>query len=111
MKTLYIECAMGAAGDMLLGALYELLEDKDGFLRTMNGLGLPGVRLVAKSASTCGIAGTHMAVTVDGQEAYKEDGVPQQGTIYVPLTGSGTKEVCIYFDGELSQRYPVNFDE
>ena len=52
-----------------------------------------------------------MAVTVDGQEAYKKDVDPQQGTIYVPLTGSGTKEVCIYFDGELSQRYPVNFDE
>lgn len=24
MKTLYFECAMGAAGDMLMGALYEL---------------------------------------------------------------------------------------
>ena len=29
MKTLYFECAMGAAGDMLMGALYELLPDKD----------------------------------------------------------------------------------
>ena len=52
MKTLYLECSMGAAGDMLMSALYELLEDKAGFLRTMNGLGLPGVRLEAKSAST-----------------------------------------------------------
>ena len=59
---------MGAAGDMLMAALYELLEDKQGFLDTMNGLGLPGVRLEAQPASTCGIAGTHMAVTVDGQE-------------------------------------------
>ena len=25
MKTLYIECNMGVAGDMLMGALYELL--------------------------------------------------------------------------------------
>ena len=68
MKTLYIECNMGAAGDMLMAALYELLEDKQGFLDTMNGLGLPGVHLEAQSASTCGIAGTHMAVTVDGEE-------------------------------------------
>ena len=68
MKTLYIECNMGAAGDMLMAALYELLEDKQGFLDTMNGLGLPGVRLEARTASTCGIAGTHMAVTVHGQE-------------------------------------------
>lgn len=68
MKTLYIECNMGAAGDMLMAALYELLTDKQEFLDTMNGLGLPGVRVEAQAASTCGIAGTHMTVTVDGQE-------------------------------------------
>lgn len=40
MKTLFIECNMGAAGDMLMGALYELLTDaeKDSFLKTMNEL-------------------------------------------------------------------------
>ena len=59
---------MGAAGDMLMAALYELLEDKQGFLDTMNSLGLPGMRLEAQGTSTCGIAGTHMAVTVHGQE-------------------------------------------
>lgn len=68
MKTLYIECNMGAAGDMLMASLFELLEDKESFLDTMNGLGLPGVHLEAQAAHTCGIAGTHMAVTVDGQE-------------------------------------------
>lgn len=68
MKTLYIECNMGAAGDMLMAALYELLADKQVFLNTMNGLGLPGVRVEAQTAFTCGIAGTHMVVTVDGQE-------------------------------------------
>ena len=59
---------MGAAGDMLMAALYELLDDQAGFLRTMNGLGLPGVAVEAQAASTCGIAGTHMAVTVCGEE-------------------------------------------
>ena len=28
MKTLYLECNMGAAGDMLMGALLELLSPK-----------------------------------------------------------------------------------
>ena len=51
MKTLYLECNMGAAGDMLMAALYELLEDKQGFLDTMNGLGLPGVHLEALGRS------------------------------------------------------------
>ncbi|MBR2288641.1 MAG: DUF111 family protein, partial [Clostridia bacterium] len=27
MKTLYLECNMGAAGDMLTAALYELLDE------------------------------------------------------------------------------------
>lgn len=73
MKTLYIECNMGAAGDMLMGALYELLEDKQGFLDTMNGLGLPGVHLEAQKAATCGVAGTHMAVTVHGEEEHEPE--------------------------------------
>ena len=29
MKTLFIECNMGAAGDMLMGALYELLPEPE----------------------------------------------------------------------------------
>lgn len=68
MKTLYLECSMGAAGDMLMAALYELLEDKPGFLEKMNSLGLPGVHLEAESKTSCGITGTHMRVTVHGQE-------------------------------------------
>ena len=73
MKTLYIECHMGAAGDMLMSALYELLEDKEGFLKTMNGLGLPGVHVEAAPGVSGGIAGTHMKVTVHGQEELEHD--------------------------------------
>ena len=70
MKTLYIECAMGCAGDMLTAALFELLseEQKADFLKKMNSLGLPGVRVSAEPSVTRGISGTHMAVTVHGQE-------------------------------------------
>ena len=68
MKTLYLECNMGAAGDMLMAALYELLEDKQAFVDKMNALGLPGVAVQPMAARTCGIAGTHMAVTVCGRE-------------------------------------------
>ena len=68
MKTLYLQCNMGAAGDMLLAALYELLPDREAFLNTLNGLGLPGVRFAAEPAVRCGITGTHMTVTVHGEE-------------------------------------------
>lgn len=73
MKTLYIECRMGAAGDMLMSALYELLneEQKEEFLKCMNGLGLPGVKITSRRRSTCGISGTHMEVTVYGEEEHE----------------------------------------
>lgn len=67
MKTLYLECAMGAAGDMLMGALYELCPEKAKFLADMNAL-LPGVVLEAEPVRRQGIAGTHMRVVIHGQE-------------------------------------------
>ena len=45
MKTLYLECGMGAAGDMLTAALLELTEDRQSFLKRINHLGLPGVKV------------------------------------------------------------------
>ena len=59
---------MGAAGDMLMAALYELLEDKQAFLDMMRSLGLPGIEISADPAVKCGITGTHMKVLVHGSE-------------------------------------------
>ena len=73
MKTLYLECAMGAAGDMLMASLLELLPDKQAFLDRMNALGLPGVRVETEQMVKCGITGTHMKVTVNGEEEESED--------------------------------------
>ena len=73
MKTLYLECTMGAAGDMLTAALLELTEDRQAFIDKMNALGLPGVTVVAEPAVKCGITGTHMKVTVNGAEEESED--------------------------------------
>jgi uncharacterized protein (TIGR00299 family) protein len=75
MKTLYIECKMGAAGDMLMAALYELLNDaeKKTFLDTMNRL-FPGDVIVTPiAAQSCGIGGTHMQVEVLHTEEGKEE--------------------------------------
>lgn len=68
MKILYLACNMGAAGDMLMAALLELLPDKQAFLDKMNALGIPGVRLTQIVAEKCGIRGTHISVLVDGRE-------------------------------------------
>ena len=73
VKTLYLECAMGAAGDMLTAALLELVPDRQAFVDKMNALGLPGVRVSAEPAVKCGITGTHIKVTVSGEEEISED--------------------------------------
>lgn len=80
-KILYLDCGMGAAGDMLAAALYELLEEneKTAFLEQMNEAGLPGVSLSAEKAAKCGIVGTHMKVTVNGMEEGEEAHAQEAG--------------------------------
>ncbi len=68
MKTLYLDCGMGAAGDMLTAALIELLPDADRFVEKMNGLGIPGVHIEREKSVKCGITGTHISVKVNGVE-------------------------------------------
>lgn len=70
MRTIYIDCGMGAAGDMLTAALYELLteEEKKQFIEKINDVGLSGINVIAEKSSKCGIVGTHMKVLVNGEE-------------------------------------------
>ena len=73
MKTLYLECGMGAAGDMLTAALLELTGDRQAFVDKMNSIGLPGVEVIAEPSVKCGITGTHMRVVIDGAEEEPAD--------------------------------------
>ncbi len=68
MKTLYIECKMGAAGDMLMAALSELIEDRQAFLEKMNSLIPDTVSVSAEPAEKCGVTGTHIRVKIHGEE-------------------------------------------
>lgn len=81
MKTLYFDCGMGAAGDMLMASLYEICPDKAGFLKTMNEMGVPGLSVEAEPAVKCGITGTHMKVTIHGEEEESVD-VDLQGHVH-----------------------------
>lgn len=70
MKTLYIDCSMGAAGDMLTAALLELLDksERESFIAKLNSMGLHGVEYKLEPSEKCGITGSHMSVMVHGQE-------------------------------------------
>ncbi len=72
MKTLYLDCGMGAAGDMLTAALLELVPDREKVIGELNALGIPGVEMVCEKAQKCGIGGTHMSVRVHGVEESEE---------------------------------------
>ncbi len=72
MKTLYLDCSMGAAGDMLTAALLELLPEREKAVEELNGLGIPGVTFACEKTSKCGIGGTHVSVRVHGREESEE---------------------------------------
>lgn len=68
MKILYFECNMGAAGDMIMSALWELIEDKENTLQKINHIGLPDVKVLFEDKISSGIKGTHARVIINGSE-------------------------------------------
>lgn len=73
MKTLYFECNMGAAGDMLMAALLESHSNPDDFLKRLNDAGIPGVTVTAEPSVKCGITGTHIKVEINGHEEHSHN--------------------------------------
>ncbi len=71
MRTLYFDCGMGAAGDMLSAALLELFPQPEKIIEELNTLGIPHVEFSMEKSVKCGITGTHMTVKVHGEEEHE----------------------------------------
>jgi hypothetical protein len=67
MRTLYLDCGMGASGDMLLGALLPLQDEPAEALTLLNNLDAR-LRFVMNPGESGGLMGTRVSVLVDGQE-------------------------------------------
>lgn len=68
MKLLYLDCYMGAAGDMLMAALLSLLPEPEGYVERMNALLGGRAQVSCTKDEKCGISGLHVSVTVNGEE-------------------------------------------
>ncbi len=75
MRILFLECNMGAAGDMLSSALYDMLDEDErkDFINRVEGLKQAGIEIRPERAEKCHIYGTHMRVLINGQEEKSED--------------------------------------
>ena len=73
MKTLYIDCGMGASGDMLGAALLELMPDREAVLSELNAMGIPNVRFESVPEKKCGISGTRLLVRINGKTEEEQE--------------------------------------
>ncbi len=75
MKQLYLECNMGAAGDMLNAAFFDICTEKqqEGYLETMNRLS-DHIRVTMEKVTNSSICGNHMHVLVQTAEGEREEG-------------------------------------
>lgn len=63
---------MGASGDMLMSALWELVDDKQKALDVINNIALPYTNVYFEQKHTCGISGTYARVVCRGNEESDE---------------------------------------
>lgn len=68
MRTLYLDCGMGAAGDMLTASLLQLFPDPVKQVKKLNELKIPDVKYQLVACTRSGIRGHQMRVFVKGKE-------------------------------------------
>ncbi len=90
MKTLYLDCGMGAAGDMLTAALLELHPGPASFLERLNAALPEEVTVSAAADEKCGLRGTHVSVVIEGDEEGENDGHRHRHT--------SVQEICARID-------------
>jgi len=78
-RLVYFDCASGASGDMLLGALVDLGLPIDSLRQELAKLPLGGYRLEARAVDRSGLRATKVDVLIEGQDAHHQHHGDPQG--------------------------------
>ena len=70
MKTLYFDCSSGISGNMVLGALAEIIGDEQYLIKELKKLNTDGYKIEISKKVKNGITGTYINVIVDGKDEY-----------------------------------------
>ena len=70
MKTLYFDCSSGISGNMVLGALTEIIGDEQYLIEELKKLNADGYKIEISKKVKNGITGTYVDVIVDGKDKY-----------------------------------------
>ena len=70
LKTLYFDCSSGICGNMVLGALTDILGDDMYLIHELEKLNVDGYKVEISKKLSHGITGTYVNVIVDGVDEY-----------------------------------------
>ena len=70
MNTLYFDCSSGISGNMVLGALLEIIGDVNYLSEELKKLNVNGYKIKISKKVKNGITGTYVDVIVDGKDEY-----------------------------------------
>lgn len=65
MKVLYFDCSSGISGNMTLGALLEIIDDKDYLIKEIEKLNISGYKIEISKKIKNGITGTYVDVILE----------------------------------------------
>lgn len=92
MRTLYLDCSMGAAGDMLAAGLLELIDRPQELVDQLNDLGIPHVRFERQPIIRSGVQGARFRVLIEGTEEPVAGPVPHEEAL------AGHDHACCHHD-------------
>lgn len=83
MKTLYLDCRMGASGTKIMGALVDLLDNPDKFIYDFNRIGIDGISVRRTPEAMKGISGSQLEFsrTASTKEDPYADEIDDDGSV------------------------------